>query len=72
MILESVKRIESLIKEPMLNFFPDIHLWLMSNDKPVGICNIKATDVIWSENSIEKGFICKRFTYLNIKVISMV
>jgi hypothetical protein len=25
----------------------------MSNDQPVGICSIKTTDVIWSENSTE-------------------
>lgn len=40
----------------------------MSDGQPVGICNIKAADAIWSEDSSQRGLICKQFTYLNIKV----
>lgn len=68
LILESIERIEDLLSQPMLNFFPDMHLWLMSDGQAVGICSIKAADAIWSQDSSQRGLICKQFTYLSIKV----
>ena len=69
-ITESVEKIENLLNEPMLNFFPDIHLWMMHKTFPIGICNIKAADILWSSNKHEKGLICNKFIYADISVSS--
>lgn len=67
-ITECVIKIEKLIKEPLLRNFPDFHLWLMNGDQPVGICNIKANDIVWSQNRHKRGSICNKYIYMSIKV----
>lgn len=67
-IAECVERIECLLAEPLLNFFPDIHLWLVCGNQPIGICNIKSADVIWSSNKYKKGALCNNYFYTNVKV----
>ena len=68
-LLESVEKINNYLNEPMLSFFPDIHLWLCSGDQPVGICsNLKSNDALWSCDELKRGAICNRFIYTDVKV----
>lgn len=67
-ITESIIKIERLIKEPLLNNFPDFQLWLMNGDEPVGICNIKASEILWSHNRRKRGSVCNKYIYTSIKV----
>ncbi len=68
-ILESIEKINHYLNEPMLGFFPDIHLWLYNENMPIGICNIRSCDVLWSNDELQRGSICNQFIYLDIKVI---
>lgn len=68
-IIESIARVNKYLNEP-LSLFPDVNLWLLSNNEPIGICTIKPSDIIWSEKSIERGVICNQMTYTDIKSLS--
>lgn len=68
-IIESISRINTYLIEP-LNIFPDINLWLLSNNEPIGICTIKSNDIIWSKNVYERGIICNQLIYTDIKSLN--
>lgn len=68
-IVESIARVNKYLNEP-LNLFPDVNLWLLSNNEPIGICTIKSSDIIWSEKSIERGIICNQMIYTDIKSLN--
>jgi hypothetical protein len=67
-IVECAERVEGLLNEPLLNFFPDIHLWLLCDSRPVGICTIKSADVLWSSNKYKIGSLCNELIYVDVKV----
>lgn len=67
-IRNCIVKIRQYAEEP-LSFFPDVSLWLLFNNKPVGICNIRSSDVIWSEVQSERGEICGQMVYMDVKVI---
>lgn len=66
-IKNAILKIEQYNREP-LSYFPDVSLWLLRNNQKVGVCTIKANDVIWSENHDEKGSICAKMIYTDVKV----
>ncbi len=68
-IRNSIIKIMEYAEEP-LSFFPDVSLWLLFNNRPVGICNIRSSDVIWSDAKSEKGEICGKMVYMDVKVKS--
>ncbi len=59
--------INSYLKQPFC-IFPDLSLYFLCNGEPVGVCIIKASDVIWSENELEMGCICAKMIYIDVKV----
>jgi len=67
-IIQCVERVEELLNEPLVNFFPDIHLWMLCNNTPVGICNIKSADVLWSSEKYQKGYLCNKYIYADVIV----
>lgn len=68
-IIESIARLNKYLNEP-LSLFPDVNLWLLSNNEPIGICTIKSSDIIWSDESFERGVICNQMTYTDIKSLN--
>lgn len=68
-IIESIARVNKYLNEP-LSLFPDVNLWLLSNNEPIGICTIKSSDIIWSDKSIERGLICNQMIYTDIKSLN--
>ena len=67
-IKDSLEEIASFLGEPF-SYFPDLNLFLISNQEPIGLCKIKSHDVIWSINPREIGNLCNRMIYTNIKVV---
>ena len=51
-----------------LSIFPDMNLWLFDGDQAVGLCSLKAQDIIWSTEQDERGYLCGKILYTDIKV----
>lgn len=49
--------------------FPDMNLWLLNNNQPIGLCSLKAQDIFWAFDTKERGVLSARHIYLDIKVI---
>jgi hypothetical protein len=65
-------KIKYFSKEPLC-YFPDFHLWLIEDDvKPIGICTMKSSDIIWSENENERGLYSNRMIYTDVKSLRKV
>ena len=60
--------IKKCSKEP-LSYFPDLSIYLLSGDDPVGQCVIKSKDIIWSDDESTMGCICAKMVYMEIKVL---
>jgi hypothetical protein len=67
MLGDSIDRIKIYLNDA-LSTFPSIQLWLLCDKEPVGVCTIKSSDVVWSKNERECGYICNKFVYTDIKV----
>ena len=59
--------LKNFIQEPVCSF-PNAHLWMMSDQKPVGMSSINTSDVLWSDNIYEMGILCFKKIYFDIKV----
>ncbi len=68
MFKNSVYRIQKLSKEPF-SHFPDMSIWLLANNEPVGVCNLRASNLIWSTDARKRGKICGKLIYTDIKSI---
>lgn len=66
-IKNSVLKIRNFLREPFC-IFPNLSLWLLFNDQPVGVCNICANDIIWSKDEQNKGEFCGKFFSTDFKV----
>ncbi len=66
-IKNSVLKIRNFLREPFC-IFPNLSLWLLFNDQPVGVCNICANDIIWSEDEQNKGEFCGKVISSDFKV----
>ena len=58
--------VRNLLKEPF-NIFPDLSLYMLCNDQPVGVCIVKSADVVWSEDELKMGCICAKMVYMDVK-----
>ena len=66
-IKDCLEEITNYLMEPF-SYFPDLNLFLISNEEPIGLCKIKPYDVIWSSNHREIGALCNKLIYTNVKV----
>ena len=66
LIKNCIVRIQQFCKEPF-SFFPDISIWMLANQEPVGVCSMRACDIIWSEDLEKRGFICAKMIYTDMK-----
>ncbi len=66
-VKNSIKHIRKYNEDPF-QLFPNINLLLLLNQMPVGVCSLKAQDLIWSENNREIGTQCGKIIYSDIKV----
>ena len=66
-VINCMLKIRNYIKDP-LSYFPDISLWFLFNNEPVGVCTIKAEDLVWSNDPYKKGQICEKMIYTDVKV----
>ena len=67
-IKDSLEEIANFLGEPF-SYFPDLNIFLISDQEPIGLCKIKPHDVIWSSNHREIGSLCNKMIYTNIKVL---
>ena len=67
-VKNSIEHINKYNEDPF-QLFPNINLLLMSNQRPVGVCSLKARDLIWSEDVREIGTDCGKIIYSDMKVI---
>jgi hypothetical protein len=67
MLMDSIDKIKIYLTDP-LSFFPSVNLWLLCDKEPIGVCTIKSTDIVWSKNKRERGYICNKLIYTDIKV----
>ena len=58
----------SMFSNEPLSIFPDMNLWLFNGDQAVGLSAIKAHNIIWSNLEDERGFLCAKVIYTDIKV----
>ena len=66
-IMSSIEKIDHLLTES-ISLFPDLNIWMLCKNKPVGVCTIKSHDVIWSFEDSKRGLICNKFVYIDKKV----
>ena len=59
--------ISQFANEP-LSIFPDLNLWLFNGDEAIGLCSIKSHNIIWSNTEDERGSLCGKLLYTDIKV----
>ena len=59
----------SLFSNEPLSIFPDLNLWLLNGNQAVGLCAIKANKIIWSAEDEERGSLCGKVLYTDVKVI---
>lgn len=70
-IKDSLDLINQYLTEPF-SLFPDVNIWLISdnnNKEPIGVCTIHSSDILWSKDDKEKGCICNKHIYTDIKVM---
>ena len=67
MVKNSLAMISKYNQDPF-NYFPDLNLFLKVNDIKVGVCTLKAHDLIWSARKFESGNECSKIVYSDIKV----
>ncbi|CAF0895015.1 unnamed protein product, partial [Brachionus calyciflorus] len=65
-VRNSIVKIKKLLNEPF-SYFPDVNLWFLFDNEPVGVCNIRSNDIIWSLDSSKKGIISAVMVYTDIK-----
>jgi transcriptional antiterminator len=68
-IADRIARIKSYLKEPFSHFL-DASIWMLFNDQPVGVCNIKAEDIIWSPDEDKRGLVSAKKFYTNVKSLN--
>lgn len=59
--------VRNLLREPF-NIFPDLSLYMLCNDQPVGVCIVKSKDIVWSADEQKMGCICAKMVYIDVKV----
>ena len=70
LMLDSINKMEVYLTEP-LSFFPNVSLWLLSDKEPIGICTVETSDIIWSKYDKERGLICNKMVYTDIKTLNL-
>jgi hypothetical protein len=50
--------------------FPNVELWLLADDIPVGACNFTANDLIWSDESSKRGRLSAKMVYVDVKSLN--
>jgi hypothetical protein len=68
-IVDCIARLKKYLEEPFC-YFPDASLWLLFNDKPVGVCTLKSEDIIWSSDEYKRGIISAKKVYTDIKSLN--
>ena len=68
-IVDCLARLKNYLEEPFC-YFPDASLWLLFNDKPVGVCTFKSEDIIWSSEENKRGIISAKKVYTDIKSLN--
>ena len=63
----SIEHIKKYNEDPF-QLFPNINLLLLFNQTPVGVCSLKAQDLVWSKNDQEIGIHCRKIIYCDVKV----
>lgn len=66
-IKKCLANIKNYLKEPFC-ILPDVKLYMLCDQKPVGSCIIKARDIIWSSDNQQIGCICAKMVYMDMKV----
>jgi hypothetical protein len=64
-----IAKIKRYSEEP-LSYFPDASLWLLFNNRPVGVCTIKSEDIIWSPHEDKRGIISNQMVYTDVKSLN--
>lgn len=59
--------VNSYLKQPF-SIFPYLSLYVLCDGEPVGVCIVKASDIVWSEDKLEMGSICAKMIYMDAKV----
>jgi hypothetical protein len=62
-----VKHIKILLREP-LTVFPNVKLFLCADNERVAVTTINPKDIIWSEDDLDRGKICKKLVYTDMMV----
>jgi len=68
-IADRIARIKRYLKEPFSHFF-DASIWMLFNNQPVGVCNIKAEHIIWSPDEDKRGLMSAKKFYTNVKSLN--
>ncbi len=56
--------------EESFGVFPNVELWFLCNGSPVGACTITANELIWSSDSEERGNLCGKMLYADVKSLN--
>ena len=67
-INDCIETIKSFLEDP-ISIFPNLTLWFICAGRYEGVGTIRACDVIWSNNVQERGAICSKMTYMNVKAL---
>jgi hypothetical protein len=54
-------------EEPIFTY-PNFHLWMLSDNEPVGMSSIDLGEILWSDRLDERGQLCFKSVNLDIKV----
>ena len=66
---DSIEKLNNYLSEPV-SFMPDVNLWLLADEKPIGVCTIKSNDIIWSSYDKKRGSVCNKSIYTDIKSLN--
>ena len=54
-------------EEPIFSY-PNFHVWMLSDNEPIGMSTIDIGGIIWSNEFEERGPLCFKSVYFDIKV----
>ncbi len=66
---DCIETIKGFLEDP-ISVFPNLTLWFICGGRYEGVGTIRACDVIWSSNVQERGAICGKMIYMNIKALN--
>lgn len=63
----NINALMNFTEEPVCTF-PNVNLWMLSDEKPIGMVSIDISELIWSNKTDEIGQLCFQKIFLDIKV----